>query len=218
MRVRIKFISLFAALAAATVFAITPAKAQFSGCGAGVFGGGTIGSVSGFGPPIGISADGWAPGVNGECGWKFGSIYFGAGVDYSWQYGDLEKIGFKNDLTVYAKAGVVITNTSMIYLHGGKAWLQTSGPNVDAWKIGVGSETKLGATPLYLDLRYTYMIVDEADLGLPSSIDVTGHSVRVGLNLKFGPGMFGQKGPMFTNEDYSSQGCDPKTANCKKVQ
>ena len=212
---RIKFISLIAGLACATIFAVQPASAQFSGCGAGVFAGGTIGTLSAGGPG-GLSADGWSPGITGECGWKFGAMYLGAGADYSWQYGDLEKLGLKNDLTIFGKAGVVVTNTTMLYAHAGRAWLSTSGPDVHAWKLGIGSETKLGLTPTYLDLRYTYMIVDEKDLGLPPSIDVTGHSFRVGLNFKFGPGMFGGKGPIFSNEDYASKGCDPKIQKCRE--
>jgi len=69
-----------------------------------------------------------------------------------------------------------------------------------------------------LDLRYTYAVYDESDLGLPPSVDLTSHSFRLGLNLKFGPGMFGGKGPVFSNEDYSrSEGCDPKIdRGCKK--
>lgn len=209
---------LLAALAFASLLAVNPApaKAQFSGCGAGAFGGGTIGSL-GTGGPVSISSEGSFAGVTAECGWKFGSIYLGAGADYSWQFGDLEKLGLKNDFTVFGKAGVVVTSTTMIYAHGGKAWLYTSGPNIDAWKIGAGLETKLANTPLYLDVRYTYTVADEKDLGFPPSVDVTSHSLRFGVNAKFGPGMYGQKGSMFSNEDYSSQGCDPKIdKGCKR--
>lgn len=205
------------ALCAAAIYSVQPAKAQFSGCGAGVFGGGTIGSLN-AGGPVSISSEGSNAGVNAECGWKFGAIYIGAGVDYSWQFGNLEKIGLENDLTLYGKAGFVVANNVMLYGHAGKAWLATSGPDIDAWKLGAGLETKLSNTPLYLDVRYTYTIADEADLGLPSVVDVTGHSVRLGLNVKFGPGMFGGKGAMFVNEDHnSSTGCDPKIdKGCKR--
>jgi len=210
---------LLTGLVAASIFAVTPAKAQFSGCGAGVFGGGTIGTASISAIPVGLFADGWSPGVTGECGWKFGSMYLGAGVDYSWQYGDLEKIGVKNDLTIFAKAGVVVSNTAMVYAHGGWTRLSTSGPDIDGWKAGLGSEIKLSNTPLYLDLRYTYAVYDAGDIHPSLSVvDLTGHSFRVGLNVKLGPGMFGGKGPVFSNEDYSrSEGCDPKIdRGCKK--
>ena len=211
---------LLAGLAAATIFAVspTPAKAQFSGCGAGVFGGGTIGTASISSFPVSASSEGFAPGVTAECGWKFGSLYLGGGAEYSWQYGDLETF-VKNDLTIFAKAGVVVTNTTMIYAHAGWSQLDTIGPKIDGWKVGLGSETKLGSTPLYLDLRYSYAVYDADDIspGLGSVVDLNSHNFRVGLNLKFGPGMFGGKGPMFSNEDYSSQGCDPKIdKGCKK--
>jgi len=211
-----RIIILLGALCAATVASVSPAKAQFSGCGAGAFMGGTIGRVSGFGPPIGVDATGYSPGITGECGWKFGSMYLGAGVDYSWQYGDLETIGLKNDFTVFGKAGVVVSNTAMVYAHAGRAWLTTTGPDLHAWKIGAGTEIKLSNTPLYLDFRYTYAMVDSKDVGFPG-IDVTGHSIRAGLNVKFGPGMYGSKGALFSNDDYASQGCDPKIdKNCRK--
>ncbi len=211
-------IMLAAALAVATAFAVQPAKAQFSGCGAGVFGGGTIGSLSGGGSPIGISADGQQVGVTAECGWKFGSLYLGGGAEYGWVYGDLEKLGAKNDLTIFTKAGVVVSNATMLYAHAGWTQISTSGPDLTGWKAGLGSETKLGTTPLYLDLRYTYAVYDESDLGLPPSVDLTSHSFRVGLNLKFGPGMFGGSGPIFSNEDHNTPaGCDPKIdRGCKR--
>jgi hypothetical protein len=211
-----RIIILLGALCAAIVASVSPAKAQFSGCGAGAFGSGTIGMLS-AGGPVGISSSGYSLGVTGECGWKFGAMYLGAGVDWSNQYGDLNTVGLRSDLTVFGKAGVVVSNTAMIYAHAGRAWLTTTGPDVNAWKIGAGTEIKLANTPLYLDFRYTYTMADEKDLGLPAGIDVTGHSVRAGLNVKFGPGMYGSKGALFSNEDYASQGCDPKIdRNCKR--
>lgn len=206
------------ALCAAAIYSVQPAKAQFSGCGAGVFGGGTIGTASIAPIPFDFALSGWAPGVTAECGWKFGQMYLGAGAEYSWQKGDLDAL-VKNDLTVFAKAGVIVTNTTMIYAHAGWSRLSTIGPDVDGWKVGLGSETKLGNTPLYLDLRYTYAIYDADDIspGLGSVVDLNSHNFRVGFNVKLGPGMFGQKGPMFVNEDYTSHGCDPKIdKGCKK--
>ena len=209
-------ISLYIALAVATAFAVQPASAQFSGCGAGVFGSGVIGTAD-FGAPFGLQSTGWAPGVTAECGWKFGSMYVGLAGDYAWIQGDLEKLGFKNEMYLYGKGGVVVSNATMIYAHAGWKQISTSGPDLTGWAGGIGSETKLGSTPLYLDLRYTYSVYDESKLGLPSTIDLNSHAFRVGLNVKLGPGMFGGKGPVFSNEDYASTGCDPKTdKNCKR--
>lgn len=211
-------ISLWAVgLTLATALAVAPAKAQFSGCGAGVFGEGIIGNAE-FGGPPSISMTGTKYGVSGECGFKYSMLYIGLGAEYSWFQGDLEKLGVQNDLTLYSRGGIILDRT-LWYAHGGWTQLKTAGPKIDGIKLGVGVEQKLLSTPLYWDLRYTYAVYDETDVS-PSlaGIDLTSHSIRLGMSLKFGPGMFGGSGPIFVNEDHNTpQGCDPKIdRGCKR--
>ena len=66
---------------------------------------------------------------------------------------------------------------------------------------------------MYLDLRYTYANYDISDMA-PPGVDASTHSVRLELNVKFGPGMFGQREQMFTTEDDAPapRHSDPKLA------
>lgn len=203
-----RFISLLAGLGLAMTFAVTPANAQFTGCGVGVFGALGHGQVD-LGP-VDIGLGGQQAGLNVSCDVKMGQIVVGAGADYGWMFGDLEKFGIDHNIYLYGRAGLLVNELSLFYGHAGLTRYEGSGGHLDGYKLGVGTELKLPKTPGSLDLRYSYVtLTDEI---LPGR-DTTGHEFRIGLSFKIGPGMFGGKGPVFEDMPVA---CDPKMANCKK--
>lgn len=204
-------LNILAAAFAAMAFFPGSAGAQWTGCGAGVHGGVLAGQVDNGGP-IGIGSQGQAAGVSVNCDYRMQAFVAGAFAEYSWIFGDLETVGVEKDLTLGGRLGVLVNQGSLLYVHAGWSRLDIGGGgDVDGWKIGLGNEFRIPNSPMYLDLRYTYSDYDISDMA-PPGVDASAHSVRLGLNLKFGPGMFGQKGPMFTHEeDPKPRVTDPKT-------
>jgi opacity protein-like surface antigen len=176
------------------------ASAQWTGCGAGVHGGVMAGQLD-AGGPIGIGSQGQTAGVSVNCDYRMQAFVVGGFVEYSWIFGDLETVGVEKDMTVGSRLGVLVNPSSLLYTHAGWTRLDLGGGgDVDGWKIGLGNEFRIPNSPMYLDLRYTYANYDISDMA-PPGFDASAHSVRLGLNVKFGPGMFGQRGQMFTTED-----------------
>ena len=195
-------------LTGAMLLGISPAAAQWTGCGAGIHGAMANANLT-AGGPIGISSQGQTAGVEVNCDYKAQAFVFGAFVEYDKVFGDLEKLGVKTDLTVGGRAGILFNAHSLLYLHGG--WTQLDvGPKLDGIKLGLGNEFRIPNSPIYMDLRYTYAIYDVQDLGAPSTVDANAHIFRLGAKLKFGPGMFGQKGPMLADDPPEVVGSDPK--------
>lgn len=199
-------ISAFAALAALAF--CEPAKAQWTGCGAGVHGGLVVGALDVPGP-IDIGSNGQAAGVSINCDYRMNVFVAGAFAEYDWIFGDLKTVGVKNDTTFGGRLGILINAGSLLYTHAGWSRLNTTIGDIDGWKLGLGNEFRVPNSPMYLDLRYTYSRYDISDFA-PPGIDANTQTFRVGLNLKFGPGMFG-KGPLFTTEDETkARSADPK--------
>jgi len=208
------------AIAGLLLFA-QPAAAQWTGCGAGVHGGLVVASVDLQPSPFNIGAQGQAAGLAVNCDYKMGAFVGGIHAEYSWIFGDLNTIGVEADTTLGGRLGVLINAGSLLYAHAGWTQLDTKIGDMDGWKIGLGNEFRVPNSPLYLDLRYTYAQYDLSDLAPGATVDAEAHTFRIGLNVKFGPGMFGGSGARFATDDPAprvgvapAKKCDPKLANC----
>jgi len=197
-----------------------PAAAQWTGCGAGVHGGLVSGHLD-IGAPIGIGSEGQAAGVSLNCDYKMNAFVAGAYAEYDWVFGDLKTVGVNTDTTLGGRLGVLINAGSLLYVHAGWSRLDVSGLDaINGWKVGLGNEFRVPNSPLYLDLRYSYADYDVKDILGPIP-DAHAHTFRLGLNVKFGPGMFGGSGARFATDDPAprvgvapAKKCDPKLANC----
>lgn len=204
MRLKATLISV-AALAA--IAGSSPAGAQWTGCGIGA-GGSFIQAEAAVGP-VGLGAQGEKAGATVNCDYRLQAFVTGLEVNYDWFFGDLHTLGAKTELSVVGRFGVLTNPGNLLYVAAG--WGNTdvqAGPfkvHVDSWKLGLGDEFRIPNSPVYLDLRAMYSRYDEKDIH-PSLAGVKIDSLEAGarLKVKFGPGMFGGKGPMFTNEE------DPK--------
>ena len=201
------------AVALGAVGFLGEAQAQWTGCGAGVHGGLVAGQVD-AGGPIGIGSQGHTAGVSLNCDYRMQVFVVGAFADYSWMFGDLKTVGVEKDLTLGGRLGVLINSGSLLYV--GAGWTQLSlsgGGDVDGWKILLGNEFRIPNSPLYLDLRATYASYDLSDMA-PPGVDASGLSARAGFNVKFGPGMFGQRGQLIMDD--APEPKDPKIMGPKK--
>ena len=177
--------------------------------GAGVHGGLMVGELNNGGP-VSISSSGQLAGVSAMCDFRYNNVVIGAFVDYSWVFGDLEKIGINNDLTVGGRLGFIPSGTgTLLYLHAGWTQLDTDIEKFNGVKLGLGSETRLASTPFFLDLRYAYVMYD-IDKVAPPGVDANSHTVRLGLNFKFEPKSL----PAALQGAPGAKPCDPKMANC----
>ena len=206
------------ALVVGSLFAPAIAQAQWNGCGGGIYGAFLDGNVE-IASPVSLSAQGQKAGVTLNCDAKLQAFVLGAEVDYGKVLGDLHDLGVKTDLTLTGRFGVLINQGSLLYAHAGWSRLDTDFGKMDGWKLGLGNEFRVPNSPVYLDLRYTYASYDLKDL-IPSApnTDTFSHEFRLGLKVKFGPGMFGGTGKLIVadDNDHVPEICDPKLANCKK--
>ena len=199
-------VALFAALS----FASSNAQAQWTGCGVGAFAGITSGLVS-TGGPVGLGADGPQAGGLINCDYRAGAFVMGAEASYMYFFGDLDKLGLNNDWTLTGRLGVLVNPQSLLYAHVGWGQLDVDVlGKVNHWGVGFGNEFRIPNSPLYFDMRYAYLTYD-VDKWSPT-LDANAHQVWAILKLKFGPGAFGGKGPVFDTE--TGKKCDPKMANC----
>ena len=209
------------------VLSAAPSAAQWTGCGIGV-GAGVFNGNAYDGSPIGISTQGQKADAVVFCDYRMQAFVLGAGVSYGTFFGDAKDLGISSDLTVYGRLGVLTSPANLLYAHGG--WTDVKYDFGNTWtghstgyKMGIGDEFRIPNSPIYLDLRYSYTQLNP-DAFLPpnyngaANFKVNSNEFRVGLNLKFGPGMFGNSGPMFESgvEHAAPVVCDPKLANCKK--
>lgn len=158
-------------------------KHAFTGCGVGAYGSILNGDVDLGG--FNVGANGNEIGGNAECSVGMGLFVIGAGLDYGRVFGDLNTIGVDAAMSVYGKAGVVVTTNTMLYALLAKSRLDTQLGNVDGWQFGGGVETKLPSAPLFLRLEYRHGTYDLDDIGF-SFADATMDTVRLGVTYKFG--------------------------------
>ena len=206
--------------AAALLSSMGIAHAQWNGCGVGVGGAFLMGELSGGGP-IGIGAQGEKAGLTINCDVKMNAFVAGIETNYDWYFGDVKSIGFQNEWTVLGRLGVLTNNSNLLYAVAGwgRSDVSAGGFNakIDSWKIGFGDEFRIPNSPMYLDMRILYSRFDESDLGLPPVAKLDSLEGGVRLKFKFGPGMFGGKGTIFSNEDEVPVAhSDPKISAPKK--
>jgi hypothetical protein len=194
---------------AALVAMPTAASAQWTGCGFGV-GGSILFAEASAGGPVGLGANGQKAGGTFNCDYKMQAFVAGAEVNYDWTFGDIETLGVKNDFSVMGRLGVLTSPANLLYV--GAGWGQTDvGPKIDSWRIALGDEFRIPNSPMYLDLRMTYIRYDESDVGLPGSVKLESFEGGARLKFKFGPGMFGNSGPIFESATHEEvKPCDPK--------
>ena len=204
--------------ALALIVGSQPASAQWTGCGAGVHGG--LHTAALDVSPITIGSSGQAAGLSVNCDYRMQAFVAGVFAEYDWIFGDTKTLGAKTDLTLGGRLGVLINQGSLLYTHAGWSRVDLGGGDIDGWKLGLGNEFRIPNSPLYLDLRYTYAHYDTKDLLGPGAPDVVANEFRVGVNVKFGPGMFGGAGNRFETDDApaarapAKKACDPKLASC----
>lgn len=173
--------AIMAAIFALVVITV-PARAAepgWSGCGLGIHGG--VGALSGDMGAGSSTVYGQTLGGSVLCDVQMGSIVAGGFVEYDRLFGAAFNQGVKTDMTMGARGGVLIQPTTLLYVHGGRAWYETSiAGTFQGWKLGAGGEIRLPTTaPMFMDIRYTHHFVDDQS-------DLSADSVRVGLTLKFG--------------------------------
>ncbi len=184
------------AASASDVPYMPPAATGWTGCGVGVHAGRTNADtatdlgIPGF--PINIGANGTKAGGEVYCDANFGVFLVGAFVSYDWVWGDLHTLGVDNDLTVGGRAGVLVSQSALVYGHAGWSQIGASGPaakagadNADGIKVGAGIEVKVPNAPFFLDLRYTHVMYDSAFKVGKMPIDVDADEIRLGLRYKF---------------------------------
>ena len=183
-----------ALFSAAMAFAGSQARAAdntFSGCGLGIYGG-LVQANGDVGGGMHVGTRGQEIGGTALCDLQMGRFLVGAFVDYSKPFGSIFDLGLRQDFTAGGRVGFVITPMTMVYVHGGRAWWETSTVgNYQGYKVGLGTELRLPTTtPLFLDARYTHATVDNTG---PLKVDAD--EVRVGLTFKFGAGMINMPAP-----------------------
>ena len=202
----------------ALLLSAAPSMAQWTGCGIGV--GGAIANGQVYDGPlapfnIGISTQGQKVDGTVFCDYRMQAFVLGAGVSYGNFFGDAKDLGINNDLTIYGRLGVLTSPANLLYAHAGWTDLKFNGGHADGYKLGIGDEFRIPNSPIYLDIRYSYSQYNPDSMGFPG-FKVNSNEFRLGLNLKFGPGMFGNSGPLFEHDVQHAPACDPKMANCKK--
>lgn len=194
------------------------AAAQWTGCGVGV-GGAVFSGMVESGSPIGIGTQGEKLSTQLNCDYRMQAFVLGGGVNYDFFVGNPKDLGINNDLYLYGRLGVLVNPVDLLYVHGGWTQLDTSTPigEVNGWKMGLGNEFRIPNSPIYFDMRYSYAMYGVKDI-LGPSVDANSHEFRLGLNLKFGPGMFGGKGDLIALDPEPTPYHDPKIAPPAKKQ
>lgn len=207
-------ISIIAALAAGLVVGCQApsAHAQWTGCGVGAMGIVTSGLVT-DGGPVGLGVIGPSAGGLIDCNYRTGAFVVGGEASYRIFMGDLDKIGLKSEYGATGRLGVLVSPTSLLYAHGGYFWNDSDFGNFNSWKIGLGNEFRVPNSPIYLDLRASYVTHDLGDIH-PSLVQLDSNALEVmaAIKFRFGPGAFGGKGEVID----TTVPCDPKFANCKR--
>lgn len=198
MKVKATFLAILGLLALAS-----PASAQWSGCGLGASGAIWTAALVETGSPVGFSTDAQKVGLSVDCNVKYQAFVFGAELNYDWFLGNAKDLGFDAELAAIGKIGILISPASNLYALGGWGRLSHSAFDVDGWKIGLGNEFRVPNSPIYLDLRYVYTTWDLGDVSpmLASVADAHSHEVRLGVKVRFGPGMFGNSGSIFADTE-----------------
>jgi hypothetical protein len=207
-----------AAAILASAFAY-PAQAQWTGCGMGAGGSYIVGSA--WSGDVGLSTNGEKAGVTLNCDWRLphSVLVIGGEANYDWIFGSAEAVGFKNEYSFLARAGALTSNTNLVYVAGGWGQMDSNYGKGSNWKLGLGDEFRIANSPLYMDLRLTYTRFDaDAFGGLMAGVTKDAFEGGLRLKLKFGPGMMGGTGPLFTTEDYpvEGKGSDPKLSAPKR--
>lgn len=160
---------------------VAPKAEPWTGPYIGAAVGWNVGMVS-AGGPVGISADGGS--VSGVVGYdkQWGSIVGGVGLGYSRFFGDLDTIGVNSDMFGFARLGVLVNSSTLVYGHLGYGRLDTNAGDVDGWRLGPGVEFKLGG-PFTLAMEYQYGIYDVKDIAGPG-VDARSHSFMTRLNWR----------------------------------
>jgi opacity protein-like surface antigen len=202
----------------------TPAFAQWTGCGLGA-GGSMLFLNADAGGPVGMSSTGEKAGLTLNCDYRMGAFVVGGEANYDWAFGRINDLGAKDELSLLGRLGVLTNKDNLLYVVAGWGqadvqFLGGSNMKVNSWKIGLGDEFRIPNSPIYLDMRALYSKYDEGDVckGPCPGVNIDSLEAGIRLKLKFGPGMFGQGGPMFTSEDYPAAGAgsDPKLSAPKK--
>lgn len=156
-----------------TMITANDAKAQWNGCAFGGFG--AYGAVEGV--------TGQGVGVLVGCDMTLEKRFVvGAEARYTFVLGDLHDQGIDHDLNFTGRAGVLITPTVLLYGHGGWARIDGGGDHLDGYTMGAGTEMKLPNSPLFLDLRWTHSVWNDAG----SSSTPKSDDFMVAVKLKFG--------------------------------
>lgn len=186
------------AYAALAILSVEPAKAQWTGCGVGAGGSLTYGLATN-GSPVGIGTQGQKAGVSVNCDYRMQAFVVGVEANYDWWFGDAHTLGAKTELSILGRFGVLTNPSNLLYVGAGWGQIDLNSAELNSWKIMFGDEFRIPNSPLYLDLRATYSRYDETDLGF-SGPQISSLEAGARLKVKFGPGMFGGKGPMFTDD------------------
>ena len=161
---------------------IPAAVPGWTGCGVGLHGS-RVNAEADFGAPINIGANGYSAGVSALCDLAFDRLVLGVFVDWDKVWGDLHTIGVNSILTVGGRAGVLVTQATLLYAHAGWNRVDLSGgSDINGYSLGLGSEVKLQGTPVALDMRWTHR--EFADV-MGSGIDASSDEFRLGLTYKF---------------------------------
>lgn len=167
--------------------------------------------LTGLGSLDGIGGDGLAYGVTGGYDVQLGRLVVGIYGDYT--HHDAEStlsitglgsigVGPQDQWAVGARAGVLLTDSTLVYALGGYtevSYASLAGPGISipvptfsGYQAGAGIETALPMKGWTLDARYTYSHFDAAEVVAGSGVTVqpTIHVGRVGLNYKLNIGGF----------------------------
>ncbi len=163
--------------------AAAPAVASWTGFGVDVHGALPTATLDG-GYPINASIDGQMVGLGVFYNHQFvgSSIVVGVDANYDRLFGDLQSFaGVDYAVTLGLRAGVLVTNSTLIYARG--EWLRAvgSGDHVDGWGFGGGIEVRIKDAPVSLALEYMHDWMDKDAFG--PGVDVTAD--RVTARIKF---------------------------------
>jgi hypothetical protein len=86
------------------------------------------------------------------------------------------------EMSAGGKAGVLVSQSALIYGLLAKSWTDTSFGRIDGWQFGGGITVKLPNAPLFVDLQYRDGHYDTADI---FGVDSRSSQARVGIIYKF---------------------------------
>jgi hypothetical protein len=141
-----------------------------------------MGSLSG--DPVGVAAEGGSVSVLGGYDKQFGIVVAGVGLGASMYFGDLDTIGANHDYYGFGRLGLLINSATLIYGHLGYGRIDTDGKAINSWRLGPGVELRFPNSPISLDLRYEYGVLDVDDLIGPN-VDARTHALKAGINWRF---------------------------------